>query len=405
MKDILFITHRMPYPPNKGDKIRAYQLLKQFKALGFKITLAFPSDSLEDSHHIHHLSTICETILWEKPSKIRSYYYALKNFLFLKPLSIGYFYSKKLHQKINALKTEKSFDYVFYFSGASLNYFNHNHNEQHIIDYVDVDSLKWKSYALEKLSMRSLLYYYEYLTLKSFEKYYLGKADKAVFVTQKESDLFTQSYNISSDLKKKIHVIENHIDTEFFTPSMHFKNPYIDNNHDNKFIIIFSGDMGYKPNEDAALYFSEHIMPALKSNIQKNILFVIAGRNPSDKVRFLSQENRNILVTGTVKDMRPYLYYADLCVCPLLIARGIQNKILEAMAMQKTVIASSVAFEGIKAEKEQDLFVADSPEEWSKIITDLYENPKKNYQIGVNALNNIKEKYHSETMKDCLKLL
>jgi sugar transferase (PEP-CTERM/EpsH1 system associated) len=236
-----------------------------------------------------------------------------------------------------------------------------------IVDFVDIDSDKWRQYADSKSWPVNWIYQREAKLLFDYEKQIANEFDSACFVSEKEANCFKQ---LVPGAIKKITYFNNGVDTEFFSPQLAYENPY-PNDVD---VLVFTGAMDYWANVDAVDWFAHKIFPAIRSQLPKTHFFIV-GNKPTDKVMALAAI-QNVTVTGSVKDVRPYLSHASLVVAPLRIARGIQNKVLEAMSMEKIVVASPQAKEGINAIQGQELFVTEDESDYSnQIITLLQKEP------------------------------
>ena len=406
MANILFISHRMPYPPDKGDKIRAYQIIEGLKKCGHNVSLAFLIDDKDDFQHIPHLEQGYDDLVYHPFRKVGAALRVVTGGLTGKALSSSYQTSFKLKRKIQALQKRKQFDYVYYFSGSSLCYYNGDKDTVHIADFVDADSAKWESYSHNYHFPLSVLYKREAKKMAEIECRFAKACDLSLFVSHEEAKFFKENYNIEPAVAEKIDAIQNIVDCHYFTPDFRSDNPYQEIFPDYKHICVMTGVMDYKPNIDAVEYFAKEVLPAIEEDLQEKVAFAIVGRNPTSAVKKLAREN--VFVTGAVPDVRPYLKHASASVCPLFIARGVQNKILEAMSMQKAVIASPEALNGIQGgQKCLDYLSAQTKEEWVLHLREVLLNDTLADRLGANARRVILEHYAPEIMplllKDMLK--
>ncbi|HMU65110.1 MAG TPA: TIGR03087 family PEP-CTERM/XrtA system glycosyltransferase, partial [Nitrosomonas sp.] len=252
-----------------------------------------------------------------------------------------------------------------------------------VIDFVDVDSDKWSQYASTKVWPQKWVYQREANLLLEYEKYVTKKCSYATFVSEKEAGLFKQ---LSPEVENKITYFNNGVDTEYFSPSQNFANPYKPNTR----VLVFTGAMDYWPNVDAVRWFAAELFPAICTKIP-DLEFYIVGARPTKTVLELSAIP-GVVVTGSVDDVRPYLAFSEIAIAPLRIARGIQNKVLEAMAMEKLVVASPQALEGITAIPGIELFVADGAEAYIDHVISLLENPRM--EPGKAARRRVIEDYN-----------
>ena len=224
------------------------------------------------------------------------------------------------------------------FSSAMAQYLPAGGDIRRIVDFVDVDSDKWRQYADKKAWPMAGIYRRESRTLLKFERETAEKVDGSTFVSEEEARLFQE---LTAVAESRVHAVHNGVDTAFFDPAVRHPSPYPGDGP----ALVFTGAMDYWPNVDAALWFAGEVFPRVRAVAGEARLFIVGAR-PTEDVQRLGRLP-GITVTGRVEDMRPYLAWADLAVAPLRVARGIQNKVLEAMAMEKVVVASPEAAEGI----------------------------------------------------------
>jgi len=254
-----------------------------------------------------------------------------------------------------------------------------------IMDFVDLDSDKWRQYADYASFFYTWIYRIESYRLFQYEKRINQVFDASVFVCQREVDVFRRQYPSARNL----HVIENGINAQFFMdaggrtdgPLFPKKGP----------VFLFVGVMDYFANEDAVVWFSDLIFPKIRRRFP-GAEFLIVGNNPTDRVWALT-EKAGVSVTGFVEDIRPYYVHADVCVIPLRIARGLQNKVLEAMLMGKGVVATSNAADGIHCRHGHDILIADKPDGFAEAVIRLLLDDAYRKELGRNATGNIRGYY------------
>ncbi len=351
--NILFLCHRIPYPPNKGDKIRSFNEIK-YLSKKHNTSLVFLIDNEHDREYIDELKKYCKTIDYDvihpRWQKIKSLPY-----LFCKqPISIPYFYSAQLQKLIDHRLAAIDFDVIFAFSSPMAEYvFNSTVNippkTKLIMDFVDVDSDKWRMYSEHTAFPKSLVYRNESKCLMNYEKKIGKNFDMSIFVTDTEVELFK---SFTSDVNAVS--VPNGVDSSFFSSVRPEENP--PKEHYN---ILFTGAMDYFPNEDGVLYFYHNIWPLIKTRVPQS-KFYIVGTNPSKKVKRLSGGDKDVIVTGQVSDIRQYMYTADVFVAPLRIARGVQNKVLEALASGLPVVTTPQAVKGLACNGDGYLFIEHS---------------------------------------------
>jgi sugar transferase (PEP-CTERM/EpsH1 system associated) len=393
---LLLLCHRIPFPPNKGDKIRAYHLMK-FLAEHYRIYLgAFIDDPL-DWQYVPDVEAICEETLFIKLDPLRAKLKCLKGFVTGEALSVPYYHSKELQQWVCSTIKSHEIKKAMVVSSVMAQFLTDpNLNLRvKIIDIVDIDSDKWQQYSTMKNWPMSWVYRREARTLLEYEKQAVEAFDTCLFVSSAEADMFRTKMPASKD---KIGYYNNGVDSQYFSPSDHYSNPY------GPAIIplVFTGAMDYWPNIDAVSWFVKEVFPGLRQ-INPAIHFYIVGSNPNDEVLQLAR-TEGVSVTGRVEDIRPYVHYAFASVAPMRIARGIQNKVLEAMAMEKTVIVSAMGLEGINAENGVEVVVADTVDEYIKAVNDVRDN--RFAKMGAAARRRVKNDFNwSESLPTVMKLL
>lgn len=388
-KDILILAHRIPYPPDKGDKIRTFHMV-QHLAQHYRATLVCLIDDPKDCRHIPVLKQMVHKLhyLVRTPQIMRLH--AGAALLSGRSFSQQCFYSKKLQHIIDAyLDTQKPAAILCFCSSMAEYLFRSRHWPERfrdislLDDLIDVDSEKWLEYAEKKKLFARWLYRREGHLLRSFEQRIVEDFDRVFLVSEEEKKVLESGSSL-----EKVEAISNGVDLDYFSPAA-IQNQHISNVPGK---MVFSGAMDYWPNVEGALWFVEHIFPLVRKQVPQ-ATFCIAGRNPVPAVQGLGKIE-GVEVTGTVPDMRAYLASANVCVVPLLIARGIQNKVLEAMAMAKPVVATFGAATGTKAEHGHEIIVANDEIVMASEIITLLGNSERCHSIGEMARDYV-EREHS----------
>jgi sugar transferase (PEP-CTERM/EpsH1 system associated) len=250
------------------------------------------------------------------------------------------------------------------------------------MDFIDMDSEKWIQYARQGRPPSSWIYRWEGRTLREYEAKIAKHFHCGLLVSPAEAKLFQKK--IPTD---RVHAVANGVDLEFFSPDFSPSNPLPGHN------LVFTGAMDYFPNEEGAQWFAKAVFPRIRK-VFPDARFVIVGSRPSRSVRELAETIPGVRVTGFVEDVREYIGAADIVVVPLRIARGIQNKVLEGMAMGKAVVTTREGFEGIEASPERDLRVARSASDFAAHVVDLLGHPEKRLEAGRRAREFV-ERNHS----------
>lgn len=393
--NILYIAHRIPYPPNKGDKIRAFHEVRALATIA-DVYLCALVDDPDDWQHEAALRELCAHVSLVNLNPRLKKVLALRGLLNGKPMSVEYFYEKKLQQAVDAVLAERTFDAIVCFSGTSAEYIFQSKeaavfatagsiHPRLIMDFCDVDSLKWKEYAQRAAFPLSLLYCAEGQLLARYERKVAQSFDHAILITENEKQLFAATVYDT----EKLTVIGNGVDLDYFNPLGQPQEADVSEEKTPE--LLFVGAMDYHANVDGVCWFAEAVWPAIVERYPKAV-FTIVGRNPTKEVLAL-RRYRNIRVTGGVDDVRPYYQRATMVVVPLRIARGIQNKVLEAMAMAKPVLVSRAAFTGLEAVPERDLLIADSVQDFVTHTVRLLEKPGLREQLAIESRKCVQARY------------
>jgi polysaccharide biosynthesis protein PslH len=377
---LLFLCHRIPFPPDKGDKIRAFHILKYFQKY-FRIHLGCFYDDPADEVHIPSLRREVESFSCLRIQPTLAKFKAVTRFRPGQSLSVSYYQNKEMAQWVQGIARQNNLAQVFVFSSTMAPYAALAPNVPKLLDMVDIDSEKFSSYGKTSSFPFNVVWLREARTLLNFERGLIKQFDHTIFASQAEKLRFDI---LAPESKENTDWVTNGVDTSYFSPEIQFSSPF-----DSRPAIVFTGAMNYRPNIEAVLWFSKHVLPALARH-KRAPVFYIVGANPHPDVQQLSAQD-NIVVTGKVPDIRPYLAHALVSVAPLRIARGIQNKVLEAMAMALPVVVSTAAFKCVNATPGHDLIVADDVDD---IVTAIHEVlDLKHNRIGKNARQTICENY------------
>jgi len=359
---ILFLAHRIPYPPNKGEKIRAFQELK-FLGGRHTVDLFCFADSDEEADHREALKSFCRHIYVETRSTARIGVGAVRCFLRGEPLSCGFFFSSKFRAKIQHALATTAYDAIFVFCSSMAQYLPRPVPVPVVLDFVDIDSAKWAQYARRSRPPLSWLFAREARELARYEQEWARASSSTVVTTRREASLLSRE-GISG-----VEVVGNGVDIppvkiDALPEEIRLLQPY----------VLFVGTMDYLPNVDAVEYFAKDILPLIRGH-HPELKFVVVGRDPARRVRKLVHKP-SIVVTGTVAAVEPYLVGATVVVAPFRIAQGIQNKLLEALAAGKPIVSTSGPAAAIGASHGEMLLVADTSQDFASAIVALLEDPK-----------------------------
>lgn len=384
---ILFISQRLPYPPIRGDKIRGFNLLRGLSKQHDVSVVSFIRTDTEmiDVETLRQYCTsvdVCMLSEWE--SKLN----ACLGVFSTKPLTLSWYYSKQLQNIVQKKIRDEKFDLLFVICSSMAQYVFDNDSIPKVIDLVDVDSEKWIQYANRTCFPYSWVYSLEAKRLRRYEKDINRVFNNCLVVTPEEKKIFSL-FSLYSD---KIITISNGVDEEYFKP---IEEEYVPNT------IVFTGAMDYFPNIDAMIFFCKEILPLVKEKMPEVILYIV-GSSPTQEVQRLAN-NKDIIVTGYVDDTRPYIGKSAVCVVPLRVAQGVQNKILEAMVMGTPVVTTSFGFKGIEgSENGKDIVVADDKDKFAEKVIEILQNKALRDHLSQNGKQLIKQRYDWKKVADKL---
>ncbi len=370
MANLLYLVHRMPYPPNKGDKVRSYHLLKHL-AQKHRVFVGTFIDDPEDAVHIDKLRSMCAGLHVAELHPTRARIGSLAGLLHGQALTLHYYRSAALQRWVQQTVQREHIDAVVVFSSSMAQYAD-KLGLPMLVDFVDVDSAKWTQYADKHRWPLSWLYRREGEQLLAYERAVASRCARAFFVTEKETALFR---SLAPECTEQVEAVSNGVDADYFAPDRDRPSPF----SAGELAIVFTGAMDYWPNVDAVTWFAQDMLPRLRQD-WPTLRFHIVGRSPTAALRALASDA--VVVSGAVPDVRPYLQHAAVVVAPLRLARGIQNKILEAMAMGRPVVAASECAEPIGATVGKELLCAVDPESFVREIGGLLRNPARAMAIG-----------------------
>lgn len=373
MRDLLFLAHRIPYPPDKGDRIRSFHIL-QYLASRFRVHLGCFSDGTLEPGSLAALRALCSDVFClplRRPQKLSR---AMRALVQGTSISEETYFDRRMAAWVRGKISQGAIGEAFIFCSTMFPYVRPFRSQLHLVtDLVDVDSEKWADYAKSSAWPLSTVYRREQRKLFELEKNVVRESDASLFVSGAEAECFCR---LAPALGRKVAHLENGVDLERFNGRLAFPNPF----PRNVMPIVFTGMMNYWPNVDAVTWFAREAMPRLQRTAEA-ATFWIVGAEPDRGVRQLAKLN-GVCVTGAVPDVRPYLAHSACVVAPLRVARGVQNKVLEAMAMAKPVVVTPQALEGLSALPDYEVLVASTPEEFVRQVSDVLSGTRD----GVGAL-------------------
>ena len=374
MGEILFLAHRVPFPPDRGDKIRSHHLLRGLAAIA-PVHVGTFADTPGDREQEAVLADVAAShclVTRSKPMALAG----LEALATGKPVSLTAFADRKLREWIAQTLAKRPIETIFVFSGQMGQYVPEDFAGRVIIDLCDVDSAKFGTYAETAAWPRSALLRREDRLLRREEARLAKRADTTLLITEQEKVLFESRLCQASDAR--LVALGNGIDASFFDPAYAGEEPSIAARQGPH--LVFTGQMDYPPNIAAAKRGIDNILPLVRQRYPK-AEFHVVGRTPVHELT--AHDGRDgVAVWGEVFDVRPFLLAADVVIAPLDLARGVQNKVLEAMAMCRSVVASEGAATGIPATDGTQLVIARSDAQMAKEIVALIEDGAKARRMG-----------------------
>jgi len=354
---LFVLLSRVPYPLEKGDKLRAFHFIKQLSKNN-KIVLCALNDKQLHTDAMKALEPFCESIHIIPLSKIGIAFNLFKGLFNKLPFQVNYFYSKKAQQIIDKLIDTNQPEHIFCQLVRVAEYVK-NCSLPKTLDYQDVFS-KGVHRRMEKaLFYLKPMFYFEYRRLLKYEANVFNEFNNKLIISYPDRDFIEHPQN------KDIKVIPNGVDTEYLKPQ----------NIEKEYDLLFTGNMAYPPNIDCVEYLVKKILPLIHK-INPLVNLVIAGANPTKVV--LNLQSDKVIVTGWVKDMRVYYAKSKIFIAPMQIGTGLQNKLLEAMAMKIPSITSELANKALNAIENEEILIGRTEEEYvSHIISLLTDEAKR----------------------------
>lgn len=367
MAKVLYLTHRIPWPPDKGDKIASHHILRHLAA-HHEVYLGSFVDDPDDWQYAAEIRGLCADVLLRaihpRLRRLRS----LAAFLTGESISAVYYRDRQMRQWVDRTVSEQGIRHAVLYSSPVVQYVAGAAGKgmRRVAHFSDVDSEKWRQYGAAHSSTVGWVYRREADRLLLFEKQMAGAVEATTFVTGADAELFRR---LAPQVANRVGVIENGVDTVYFDPSVPCETPYSAGGP----VIVFTGVMDYWANVDAVTWFATEVLPRVQALVP-DARFAIVGSRPGAGVQAL-MARRGVLVTGRVPDVRPYLRHAALAVAPMRIARGTQNKVLEAFAMAKLVLMTSGAAEGLRPVDWLADRVVDDPERFAGLAVEGLQHP------------------------------
>jgi sugar transferase (PEP-CTERM/EpsH1 system associated) len=371
---LLFLCHRIPFPPNKGDKITTFNLLK-YLSERYIVHLGCFIDDEFDRQYVQELEQFCQSSFCLDICQRRQSTSGVKALLTGESVSTAHYRSVEFQTWVDETVTENNIDLLFIYSSGMSQFVEHEqyHDKTRVLDMADIDSDKWRQYAENKPWYTRWIYSREQKILAKHEQRVLQDFEAVTFITDEEAELFRTMSDES--YQEKIYTLSNGVDTDYFDPNAEFDLTDLP-----KLVspsICFTGAMDYWANVDAVVWFCKNVWPQVLIKIPTCTFYIVGGKPPVKVTQLESL--KGVVVTGRVPDVRPYLANSKLAIAPMRIARGVQNKVLEAMAMAVPVVMTSMGQEGIQVDATQKALVHDNPMDMAESIIGLLEKATIDY--------------------------
>jgi sugar transferase (PEP-CTERM/EpsH1 system associated) len=379
----LFLCHRLPFPPNKGDKIRSHALLRHLAGRG-RVHLACFIDDSDDLQYRDDVRRLAGgQCLFEPIDKGTKWLRAIAAVARDESVTTAFFSSPAMRKWIRKLLAAEDIGSAIVFGSAMAPYLLKHRAlcRRTIFDMVDVDSDKWRQYAESSVGPKRWIFAREAGAIAKLEREAAQAFGRTLLVSPFEAETFRQ---LVPECAARVDSLSNGVDLAFFSPGP-FANPF----PDGELPIVMTGHMDYRPNCDGALWLAKNVAPLLFAEFPNAHLYFV-GANPPAALRAIASSK--ITVTGRVDDVRPYIQGAEVVVAPLLIARGVQNKVLEAMAMKKCVVATREATRALAVESGRLLWIANEPQPFADAISAAIRSPDR--QEVMDGARKYVERHH-----------
>lgn len=366
---ILFLCHRFPLPAEGGAKIRALHMIRHLSRGAHEVTVVSLIRSDVELRSVQDLERSGIRCVVERVGTLSQIARMVGRLFGSEPSSFGYFFSRQLARRVNSILRDEQWDLVIAYSSSMGPYVSAFDAAPKILDFVDMDSQKWLDYAGHKRFPMNLGYLLEGRKLERAERRLARRFDYCTTISANEHEtLKSLTSGMTADW------FPNGVDLEYFSPSTGDYDPNL---------IVFVGRMDYFPNQQAMQWFCTRVWPELHA-ARRQLILRIVGAKPNAAVRALAAYD-GVEVTGSVPDVRPYVQGAAVSIAPLQIARGMQNKVLESMAMAIPVVATRRVGAGLGVGAGAPLFLADTPDEFRRLILELVDSRERRMKVAAES--------------------
>ena len=373
---ILFLSLRFPFPPQRGDRIRAYHFSKQL-ARHHSLTFVSFVESDQEIADVKQMEAFCDRVEWVRFQRNRACLNTVLHCFSSQPLQLHYWYVSQMQRTVNRLLDKYDFDLIHVQLFRMAQYVSHCHGIPKMLDLCDSLALNLQRRAVLDRGLKRPLIRLEERRVRKYEVEIARSFDWGTVVGECDRD-----YLLHQDASLKLSIVPMGVDLEYFQPTSSTYQPH----------LLFTGTMSYFPNWDAALYFYKEILPLIRT-AHPEITFNIVGNHPPEQIKRIAN-GINVIVTGHVPDIRPYFDQAAVFVSPLRSGSGVQVKNLEAMGMGVPVVTTSIGAQGLEAKAGQDILIADAPEKFARHVIDLIQSSDLRQKIGDAGRQLVEAKYN-----------
>lgn len=384
MANVMYLVHRIPYPPNKGDKVRSFHMLEQLLQ-SHRVFLGAFIDDPADEEHVPRLASMCADVHLERLKQPWTKVRALRGLVQRKPLSVCHYRSSGMWRWVKSTLEQHAIDACVVVSSPMAAYLlpTQSSSPRFILDLVDVDSQKWRRISEATSWPMSWILRREAALLLRHERRMVSIAQEAFLVTVREAALFE---SLAPESKGHMTVMGNGVDPDFFNPNQTRVSPF----RSGEKAVVFVGTMDYWPNIDAVRWFAMEVMPALRK-VCPDSVFHVVGRNPTAEV--VALEKLGVRISGPVPDVRPFLQHASAVVAPLRVSPGLPNKILEALSMGQPVVTTAACAQAIETSESGGVLVAESVDGWIDHLHTLLNLSQRKRHLSERARETVLSRF------------
>ena len=386
--NVVFLCQRVPYPPDRGDRITTWHFLQHLLNRGAKVRLGCFTEEARDDAAVAFLSERCDEVCAPRLHRgMLGKLLSMRGLLTGEALTLPFFRHRELQATTERWFTQQPPDLVYVYSSSMAQYATDHRGAKKVMQFAELDSDKWRQFSVRSKPPGRWIYRREAHRLLAFEDAVARDFDRSFVVSEVEKELFEHSIPGVTPT-----VLPNGVDVD------HFISQGEDQRHPHT--LVFTGVMDYEPNVDGICWFVDECWPQLRQRYEDAQLLVVGSR-PSAAVQALA-ERPGIEVTGRVPETPPYFDQSSVAIAPLRLARGVQNKVLEAMSMALPTVSTPQAAQGLGAVPDGTVSIADTPEATVKAIAELFDDPAQARARGRAAAEWVRAHFRWENMYERL---